>query len=199
MQVDRYSRMVAWLKVVLPLAALGLLSTLFLLSRAIDPTAAIPFADTEIKDRVEGQQVTGPIFSGISSGGDQITFTATKLTTRNGANLAHDVRAELSLVGGNLVTLQSKDAEFDMTNNRTTLTGGVEIAMSNGYQMQTSQLIAQMTELDITAPNALTAKGPFGDIQSGQMRLFRPDPDSGAQLLFTNGVKLLYDPKQVKD
>ena len=36
MQLDRYSQLVGWLKVLLPLLALAILSTLFLLSRAID-------------------------------------------------------------------------------------------------------------------------------------------------------------------
>ncbi len=48
MKVDRYSRMVALLKVSLPLIALGILSTLFLVSRAVDPPMTIPFADSEV-------------------------------------------------------------------------------------------------------------------------------------------------------
>ena len=47
--MDRYSRMVAIFKVLLPLAALAILSTLFLLSRTIDPTTTIPFADQDFE------------------------------------------------------------------------------------------------------------------------------------------------------
>ena len=43
--MDRYSRMIAFLKVLLPLMALALLSTLFLLSQNTEPMASIPFAE----------------------------------------------------------------------------------------------------------------------------------------------------------
>ena len=76
MQVDRYSRMVALLKVSLPLIALGILSTLFLVSRAVDPPSTIPFADSEVQERLTNQQVTGPLYTGMSANGDQIEFIA---------------------------------------------------------------------------------------------------------------------------
>ena len=44
-RLDLHSRLVTWAKVALPLAALAILSTLFLLADRIDPTAAIPYAD----------------------------------------------------------------------------------------------------------------------------------------------------------
>ena len=69
MQGDRYTRLISWLKVLFPLAALGLLSTLFLLSRAIDPGQAIPFAEKEVQDRLRDQQITGPFFTGATSEG----------------------------------------------------------------------------------------------------------------------------------
>ena len=74
--MDRYSRMVALLKVLLPLAALALLSTLFLISRGVNIEATIPFADHEIEERMRGQQITAPFFSGTTAQGDEITVTA---------------------------------------------------------------------------------------------------------------------------
>ena len=37
-----YSRLIAWLKILLPLGALILLSTIFLYSRSTDPISVIP-------------------------------------------------------------------------------------------------------------------------------------------------------------
>ena len=45
-----HSRVVGWLKILLPLAALALLSTLFLFSRGSDPTANLPFSETELNE-----------------------------------------------------------------------------------------------------------------------------------------------------
>ena len=40
-RADTHTRVVGWLKVALPLAALAILSTLFLVARRIDPEAAL--------------------------------------------------------------------------------------------------------------------------------------------------------------
>ncbi len=96
MQGDRYTRLISWLKVLFPLAALGLLSTLFLLSRAIDPGQAIPFAEKEVQDRLRDQQITGPFFTGATSEGDELSFYADVLTRpvgQTGMNHAENLRA----------------------------------------------------------------------------------------------------------
>ena len=76
--MDRYSRVVSYLKVALPLAALALLSTLFLISRTINTDPSIPFADFELENRLRGQQVTAPFFTGTTATGQEITIAATK-------------------------------------------------------------------------------------------------------------------------
>ncbi len=47
---NTYSRVVAWLKILLPLLALAILSTLFLVARTIDPAQNIPYADVDIDE-----------------------------------------------------------------------------------------------------------------------------------------------------
>ena len=44
---NTYSRVVGWLKILLPLGALALLSTLFLFARGIAPVGEIPYAELE--------------------------------------------------------------------------------------------------------------------------------------------------------
>lgn len=61
---DTYSYVIGWLKILLPLAALVLLSTLFLIGRGSDPVANIPFADTEGTDAPARQQIVAPRYAG---------------------------------------------------------------------------------------------------------------------------------------
>jgi lipopolysaccharide export system protein LptC len=58
--IDGYSRLVAWLKIILPLIALGILATLFLVSRTIDPSQTIPYADVDVQDLARNQRVGAP-------------------------------------------------------------------------------------------------------------------------------------------
>ncbi|WP_299956006.1 LPS export ABC transporter periplasmic protein LptC [uncultured Roseobacter sp.] len=202
MRGDRYSRMVAWLKVALPLAALGLLSTLFLLSRVVDPTESIPFADTEVQDRLLNQQISGPYYSGTTANGDQIAFVAEKVVTPNGlggANRAEDVFVKIEMVSGTTVNVTSNKARVNIGQDVADLTGNVVITTSQGYIITSEALIARIAALDLRSPDTVFATTPAGELTAGSMRLMSPEPDAPAQLVFTNGVKLIYQPKQAKD
>ena len=58
--MNRRSVIVAWLRVLLPLGALAVLSTLFLLSRKPDPDAAIPYARVDAEALARQPRVTAP-------------------------------------------------------------------------------------------------------------------------------------------
>ncbi|MEW9920600.1 LPS export ABC transporter periplasmic protein LptC [Marimonas sp. MJW-29] len=202
MQIDRYSQLVGWLKVLLPLLALAILSTLFLLSRAIDPESVIPFADKEIQDRLRDQQVTGPVYQSMTADGDALSFSAEKLITpqgQTGANEALDVSVVMELATGSNVTLTAEHGNFDIAENRAELDGDVVIVTSTGYRVLSDRMIAQLTVLHVESPGPVAATGPLGTLDAGSMDLRKGTGDGAAQLIFTNGVKLVYVPKLDKE
>lgn len=202
MQADRYSRTIALLKVALPLLALALLSTLFLISRAVTPTATIPFADSEVQERLTNQQVTGPFFSGTSSRGDQIAFIAERLSSPDGtvgSNMAEEVIVQVDMANGQQIMVEADHAEVDMINDISNLIGDVEAITTDGYRVTSDKLQFRLSRLDVTSPGPVSASTPLGDLQAGSMRLFVPDDQTDAQLLFTGGVKLLYLPQERED
>jgi lipopolysaccharide export system protein LptC len=199
MQADRYSRMVGLLKVLLPLLALAILSTLFLLSRVIDPEAVIPFANKEIQDRLRDQQVTGPIYYGTTADGDEISFAAEKLISlqgRTGANEAENIAVTMDLASGSNIILNAARGLLDISANRVDLEGDVVITTSDGYRIESDRLITRMSVLDVDSPGPVRAKGPIGTLDAGAMSLSAGKGGTSAQLIFTNRVKLIYDPKQ---
>ena len=199
--MDRYSRMVAWLKVLLPLMALGLLSTLFLLSRSIDPTAEIPFADSEIQDRLRDQQITGPFFSGSTVGGDQISFSAAKMGTaeNSGNTKADNISAQIDLASGSRIVFFADQGIVNLAEDQSVLTGNVLITTSSGYKINSDKLVAAMSALSVESPKDVTAIGPIGTLTAGSMRLNAPESNGNAQLVFTNGVKLIYLPQMIEE
>ena len=202
MQADRYSKMVLWLKVLLPLMALALLSTLFLLSRKVDPELAIPFADKEIQDRLRDQIVTGPFYFGTTVDGDEIAFSADTLTTppdNVGTNRADSVNVVMDLASGAQVTLSSDTGFFDIAGNLADLQGNVVIITSSGYRVESDQMLAQLSSLDVRSPGPVHSVGPPGTLDAGKMVLSSSGDGGAAQLVFTNGVKLIYTPKQDKE
>ena len=195
--MDRYSRMIAFLKVLLPLMALALLSTLFLLSRNTEPMASIPFAEAEVNERMRDQQITGPFFSGSTEQGDQISFSAGKIGVAdgNGRVTANDISAQIDLSSGARLVFFADLGEVDIANDTSILSGKVLITTSTGYKINSERLVSAMTSLNMESPDKIIAEGPLGTFSAGSMRLTLSEKTKFTQMIFTNAVKLIYDPK----
>jgi len=195
--MDSYSRVVAYLKVILPLAALALLSTLFLLSRGIEPTATLPFARHEVEERVRGQQITAPFFSGTTDDGDEITVSA-RLARPGGSGgmaEAEQLHARMKMATGGLIELQSDSGSVDPATDEARFDGNVEITTSTGYTLRTERLNATIGAFRASTPGTVSGRGPVGEFTAGRMEIGAKNPGDAVHMLFKNGVKLVYDPK----
>jgi lipopolysaccharide export system protein LptC len=200
-QMDRYSRTVAYLKVLLPLTALALLSTLFLISRGIDTEAVIPFAQKEIEERMRGQQVTAPFFSGTTSQGDQIMVTASTArpgsSSGNGAT-ANDLQAEIRMATGGQMTLASESGSVYPDQDRALFKGNVILTSADGLVVETEELESALSAVSAESPGPVRATGPLGVLTAGQMLVRAESEGAPVQLLFKNRVKLVYDPSKTE-
>lgn len=198
--MDGYSKLVAWLTVLLPLTALGLLSTVFLLSRNIDPVASVPFADTEIQERLQAQQVTAPFYSGTSSSGDRISVSAgTMATAGDQNNAATDLAAHIDLSSGTRIVLISDTGEFDLAAGASSLAGNVVITTSTGYELNSEALFTDFERMTVRSPGPVTGTGLSGTLEAGQMSIEKTDDGENTQLVFTKGVKLVYRPEELEE
>ncbi len=196
---DGWSRAVGWLKVGLPLTALGLLSTLFLVSNRIDPEAAIPYADVDVESRLREPRLTKPAYAGTTSDGSALTMQAAEArpaTTPGTPSTALDVTASLTTPDGKRTDLRSAEAALDPVTNVLRLTGDVHVDTATGYSIVTQTLDANLSETALIATTPVQATGPTGQIAADSMSL-TPDPKAeGMYLLVFNGrVKLVYQPK----
>lgn len=196
--MDRYSQIVAFLKVLLPLAALGLLSMLFLISRGVDTKATIPFADHEIEERMRGQQITAPFFSGTTAQGDEITVTASIARPGGPASpaVATDLVAIILMADGMRLTLSSDSGAVQLEQDIASFSGNVEIASAAGLLITTDLLNATISGISADSPGPVQATGPIGTLNAGTMQLQTKTPGGPLHMLFNSGVKLVYDPKK---
>jgi len=195
--MDLYSRMVALFKVLLPLAALIILSTVFLLSRSVDPTATIPFAEQDMADRMRDQQVTAPFFSGTTSKGDEIMVTAS-IARPGGPNSpaeATDLEAEITMVDGMRMTLRSDTGSVAVDKDIATFEGRVKITTTTGYVVRTDTLHTALSGITANTPGQINGTGPLGDFVAGNMQIDTKTEGGPVHMLFKNGVKLIYTPK----
>lgn len=199
---NSYSHLIAWVKILLPLAALGLLSTLFLISQTVDPTRSLDNAQIDLRQRAADQGARNPSFAGVTNRGDEVIFRA-DMVRPDSADLrrllADNLRAELRLITGTRIDIRSDRGDLHQSNLTAALEGAVEMTLSTGYVINTERLLARLDRLDVRSPGRVTATGPLGDLDAGRMVL---DSDAGtddAHLLFTDGVKLLYTPTTSKE
>ncbi len=194
--MDRHSRIVALLKVLLPLAALVLLSTVFLISREADTEARIPFAQKEIEERMRGQQITGPFFAGTTAAGDEILITATRVTPGDGSAPANAdmLEAILRLAKGGRMTMRSQAGQFSPNKDTAQFKGDVIITTADGLVVETEELNTHLNEIKATAPESIRANGALGTFTAGQMQIDSFSPSGSVHIVFNNGVKLVYDP-----
>lgn len=196
--MDSYSRMVAYFKVILPLAALALLSTLFLLSGGSDREATLPFARQEIEERVRGQQITAPFFSGTTSEGDEITVSArlARPTGSGGLAEAETLNAKVKMAQGGEIALRSDMGTVDPATDEAHFDGAVEITTSTGYVVTTERLDANIDSFHARSPGEVHATGPVGELTAGAMEIGAKIPGGPVHMVFKGGVKLIYDPQQ---
>lgn len=198
---DSYSRLVAWLKFVLPLLALGLLSTLFLLARPMDPERAIPYSEVDVDELAREQQVAAPTYSGMTSGGAAISLVAESIRPAGAGTETLDARTvsgSIEFSDGWTADVAAPAAEIDISNDRALLRDGVIIETSNGYRMETLTLETALGRTDIVADSAVHAVGPPGTLDAGSMTITQNET-GGNVLVFNGGVRLLYEPGQSQE
>ena len=191
-----HSRLVRLATLVLPVLALMLLSTLFLVARKVNPDHAIPFATVDVSERARDRQLTMPRFTGVSQG-----KTAFDLSARKAKPDADDprkmsaeaLRLVLSDDKGGQSTVVSDTGDIDTAARQIVLTGDVRVETSTGYALRTDQLEGSLGRLSVVSPGEVTGDGPLGTLRAGSLRL-EEDDAGNARLLFTNGVDLLYTP-----
>ncbi|WP_134678605.1 LPS export ABC transporter periplasmic protein LptC [Paracoccus ravus] len=189
------SRIVAWLRVILPLTALALLSVLFLLGRKPETTPAIPYATVDPQDLAERQAVTAPRYSGVTSNGAQLTIVAAEGEPGTGPDQGRmrDIRVTLRAKDGRAADLSAGTAALD--DQSMSLTEGARMTTADGWIVTAPEFHAALLEGRLTADREVNVLAPFGRMTAGGMEL-RPkapgDPDHVLDL--TGGVRLIYRP-----
>jgi lipopolysaccharide export system protein LptC len=198
-RADFHSRMVGWLKVGLPLAALAILSTLFLLADRIDPNAAIPYAEVDVEDLARDPRMSAPTYAGTTSDGTGITVSAIEARpAADGTNAVADgISALIETPDGARIDIAATRVELDEGAKKIVLEGGVTLMTSTGYAIRTEGLSARLdrTGMESTSPVQVTA--PMGQLDAEGFSLQQDANDPSAYLLvFKGGVKLVYQPGQ---
>ncbi len=188
-----YSQLVGWAKIILPLCAIGLLSTLFLFARGTGAPDEVALARIEAIARE--QRLTAPEFSGLTDDGATVVIsakTAQPDPTRPDTVSIDDIGLRMNTPEGIQIEVMAVRGEIDGRAQVARFLGLARVATSNGYEMETNGLIADLKSGVVMSDGLLEVRAPFGEISAGNVRFAVTSEALGQQMLFTNGVRLLY-------
>lgn len=170
---DLRSRIVAILKVGLPLVALAMLSGLFLI-QTDDRVGggALTFSTGDLAALGSGLSVTNPILTGTTASDDRFRFTADKVipdaappTHASMTNLA----GQIALQGGVDLDLSAPAGDLDIQGQQMALTGAVHVETSDGYRMQADGMQIDLGKGVLQSDAANRTDGPQGWIAAGSL------------------------------
>jgi len=192
---NRYSRLVGGLKVVLPIAALALLSTLFLFSDPPDPDRALPYAEVDVAQLARELRLTQPRFAGVMPDGREVTLvarTAAPDFEETNVIVTDQMEGRIALSEGGFVLLDAGEGRIDVAGRIANLSGGVEAETTQGYRVVSDSMRLSLADLGMATPEAVRIDGPGLQLEAGAMVL--DGPGGAAVLSFTGGVRVLYEP-----
>jgi len=196
---NSYSRFVAFTKITLPIVALGILSTLFLFSRNIDPSQSIPYAKVDVENLAKEQRLGAPNYAGVTEDGSAISITAQSAQPdldNPDRILASDITAKIEDANGGHLDITSGSGVINSKHQILILKGGVHIVTSSGFTIDTSGITSSLGITSVVTDGEITANGPLGLLKAGKMEVLPQNgPKASHLLVFKGGVKLIYDPK----
>jgi lipopolysaccharide export system protein LptC len=191
-----YSQIITFSKLVLPLAALLVLSLMFLFSGRPDPNQALPLAARNADSELGQQGMTNPRFTMVTGSGRQLELIASSTEPIDpDANqiLATNVTAEITRLTGARDQITADQAFWNSQTSDTRLTGNIVATTPEGYRLDTDELSINAASGDIIAPVAVLITSDGISLEAGQMAITGPSDHQVAH--FQGGVRLLYEGK----
>ena len=193
---DSYSAFVVWVKTLLPIVALGMLSTIFLFSGKVDVTQSLPYAKFNIAEIIREQRITKPYFSGVSNNGTEIILSAAYASSDiKNVDILNITDLSIILTSPNAKTIRitAGRGNLNSTLQKAVISEDVHLTAVLGFWLKTNSLTVDLEQGVVTAHNVSQGVTGLGTIDAGQVVVQMIAEDQ--QIIFTNGVRLIYYPK----
>jgi len=191
-QMKRRRFTMRWIKRLLPLAALALLSAVALwpeFERAED-RGRVSFRRIA-QSGPEAVRVVEPRYQGLDEQNRPYNLTAAVARQQGDENIVDldGPRADMLLNGGAWVMLESREGRFDRGRNHLDLAGDVTLWHDNGTMLVTESAAIELHEGAAQGDAPVAAQGPFGTLTAQGFRL----TDRGQVVIFTGQSRLMLE------
>lgn len=191
----RHRRLVAMLRIVLPLAAL-LLATMVIVWPKLQNRDRNGFtlSPTRVDPReIEQLTMVNPRFVGMDAKQEPYTITAkTAIQDKPGADLLllDQPQADLSLKNGAWVTVTARSGRYRQKAQLLDLQGDINLFHDSGYEFHTEQAEVDFANDVMSGEAPVTGHGPAGTIDAQGFMIL----DHGRTVIFTGHSRLHLNP-----
>ena len=189
-------------RLVLPLGALVLLSTVFLLSRNIDPQRAIDLSDIDVAELARQPRIGTARIATVTREDTALVVEAETLRSvedpQSGpVHLILDAPSgEMQFPSGRIAYFRAALGELDQSRDQLEMRGTVELVTSDDYRLTMPALVSALQHTHVTGTGGIEGEGPPGAIRADTLELTAKTGESGGYLLaFTGNVRLIYLPE----
>jgi lipopolysaccharide export system protein LptC len=195
---NQYSRLVGGLKVVLPIAALALLSTLFLLSDPPDPDRALPYAEVDVAQLARELAADPTPPCRCPADGREVTLVAEAAApdfeTTN-VIVTDRIEGRIAMSDDAFLFLDAGAGRIDVEGRIADLTGGVEARNHPRlpHPIRHHPPVACRSGHERASGGAPRGTGPDAGRRAPW---FWAGRHGAAVLSFTGGVRLIYEPTE---
>jgi len=191
-----YTRFIQLVKVIMPLVAIALLSTVFLFTKNKTLEGGFEFAKADFLALESGMQVTKPRISGSNKQGDTFYFSASVLVPdapKPEKLTAQNLSGEIRFLDGVTLDLSARAAEMNITDHTIQLSGEALVVFSNGLRATTDHVFADLDNGSLTTDGDVRAVGEMGVIEAGNLRIetIRMEDSEKRMIWFENNVKVV--------
>lgn len=193
----RYSTLVAKLKYVIGVAAMLLVATLIFwpLLYTVDQPLKLTFSGMDAKE-AEPSRMINPRFHGIDKHNRPFNIRADVASQRDESVIAvTNVNGEISVSGQRFVMLKAGSGEITIDGKNLVLVNEVNVFSSEGYEIKTDEVHADLSSGIAWGRKKVTAQGPLGSLEASGFHL-----DAFEEVLHFDGrvFMKLYPPKRRK-
>ena len=192
-----YSNTVFYLKLTLVFLGLLALVLIFLSAKKLDPSTEIPFAK-EIDFATLDDGLTKPLYSSMTNSGDELRISADQIISTEDKDTALIKSAILKIFSdsGSDVFLSSDTALLNKGKKNLIFSKNVVLKTDDKLKITAPEIFASLNQTLIRADGPVKGLFVNGNIEAGQLDIFRVNKSSNLVISFTKGVKMVYNPSQ---
>jgi lipopolysaccharide export system protein LptC len=195
-QRSRDGRLARYVRIALPLVALGLAGLIFAWSR-IDPIIErIQISDTEqAPEEIDTVTMENARFSGVDA--HNRSFNVTAVRAVQSANDSNHIdlqqpKADIVLSSGAKVAIQADTGGLQRDTQILDLVGKVMFTQDQDYEFHTEAARIDLNERTAAGHAPVSGRGPQGEIQSEGFEIL----DGGTRVIFSGRSRAVFRPRQ---